>query len=103
MKNATIATSRTRADSDHLIPYRPRPATWGDVETLQAVRAQRSRAAGQGLDPSTLEARAGRRADRTHEAGRGPASQRTVPAGRHRARPSFPALLAPLLGVPRSA
>ena len=54
MKNATIATSRTRADSDHLIPYRPRPATWGDVETLQAVRAQRSPAAGQGLDPSTL-------------------------------------------------
>jgi hypothetical protein len=115
MKNATIATSRTRADSDHLISYRPLPSAWGDVETLHAVRAQRSRAADRGLDPSTFEARAGRRAARAHETGRAhesgrvhessrvPAPQRTVPAGRHRARTPFPALLAPLLGVPRSA
>lgn len=55
MRNATIATSRTRATSDDLIDYRPLPAAWGDVESLRAVRAAKARAAEHGLDPSTLE------------------------------------------------
>ena len=55
MKNATIATSRTRATSDHLIAYRPLPRPWGDVDALHAVRERRALAAAQGLDPSTLE------------------------------------------------
>ncbi|MCT1436341.1 MULTISPECIES: hypothetical protein [Brachybacterium] len=55
MKNATIATSRTRATSDHLIAYRPLPRAWGDVDALHAVRERRALAAAQGLDPSTLE------------------------------------------------
>ncbi|MEO2098321.1 MAG: hypothetical protein ABGX90_14405 [Brachybacterium sp.] len=55
MKNATIATSRTRATSDHLIEYRPLPSVWGDVDALHAVRERRALAAAQGLDPSTLE------------------------------------------------
>ena len=55
MKNATIATSRTRATSDHLIAYRPLPSAWGDVDALHAVRERRALAAAQGLDPSTLE------------------------------------------------
>ncbi|WP_263311217.1 hypothetical protein [Brachybacterium atlanticum] len=55
MKNATIATSRTRAASDHLIAYRPLPSAWGDVDALHAVRERRALAAAQGLDPSTLE------------------------------------------------
>ncbi|WP_062947082.1 hypothetical protein [Brachybacterium sp. sponge] len=55
MKNATIATSRTRATSDHLIAYRPLPSVWGDVDALHAVRERRELVAAQGLDPSTLE------------------------------------------------
>lgn len=55
MKNATIATSRTRAASDRLIEYRPLPRSWGDVDALHAVRERRALAAAQGLDPSTLE------------------------------------------------
>lgn len=54
MQNATIATSRTRATADHLIDYRPLPASWGDVDVLRAVRARRARAAAQGMDPSTV-------------------------------------------------
>ena len=54
MKNATIATSRTRATTD-LIDYRPLPATWGDIEALHTVRRARARAAEHGLDPSTLD------------------------------------------------
>lgn len=45
MKNATIATSRTRATTDRLIDYRPLPAAWGDRDALRAVRAARARAA----------------------------------------------------------
>ena len=55
MKNATIATSRTRATSENLIDYRPLPATWGDVEALHAVRAARAEAAESGRDASTVE------------------------------------------------
>lgn len=55
MKNATIATSRTRASADHVITYRPLPETWGDVDSLRAVRARKARAAARGTDPSTLE------------------------------------------------
>ncbi|MGP9536478.1 hypothetical protein ACT3SP_00600 [Brachybacterium sp. AOP43-C2-M15] len=55
MRDATIATSRTRATADQLIDYRPLPAEWGDLEALQAQRAEKARAAARGLDPSTLE------------------------------------------------
>ncbi|MGP9843821.1 hypothetical protein [Brachybacterium sp. 107] len=55
MRNATIATSRTRATADHLIDYRPLPAAWGDVEALHELRAAKALAAERGLDPSTLE------------------------------------------------
>ncbi|MDN5685348.1 MAG: hypothetical protein L0G94_01515 [Brachybacterium sp.] len=55
MKNATIATSRTRATTENLIDYRPLPAAWGDVEALHAVRAARTEAAGSGHDASTVE------------------------------------------------
>jgi hypothetical protein len=102
MKNATIATSRTRASADHVITYRPLPETWGDVDSLRAVRARKARAAARGTDPSTLEISASHEAPvRVAEHERTP--QRTVPAGRHRARPSFPALLSPMLGMLRSA
>ncbi|MCT1908217.1 hypothetical protein [Brachybacterium paraconglomeratum] len=126
MKNATIATSRTRATSDHLIAYRPLPRAWGDVDALHAVRERRTLAAAQGLDPSTLELPAlsdttrdpasGYRSAPTHRPvdsdrstsrrraarSRRPAS-RPVPAGRHRERPAHPGLLAPLFGVLRGA
>ncbi|MDN5599470.1 MAG: hypothetical protein ACTHV2_03385 [Brachybacterium sp.] len=55
MRNATISTSRTRASADHLIDYRPLPATWGDRDALRAVRAAKVRAAGHGQDPSTVQ------------------------------------------------
>jgi len=55
MRNATIATSRTRATTDRLIDYRPLPAAWGDREALRAVRAARTRAARHGQDPSTVQ------------------------------------------------
>lgn len=55
MKNATIATSRTRAAADHLIDYRPLPAQWGDLEALRTLRAARSRAAARGTDASTMQ------------------------------------------------
>ena len=55
MRNATIATSRTRATTDQLIDYRPLPAEWGDLEALHALRAEKSRAAAHGLNASTLE------------------------------------------------
>lgn len=45
MKNATIATSRTRATDEQLIDYRPLPAEWGDLAALHAVRAERARGA----------------------------------------------------------
>lgn len=54
MRDATIATSRTRATADHLIDYRPLPARWGDVEALHALRVRRSEAAARGLDTNTL-------------------------------------------------
>ncbi|WP_157975606.1 hypothetical protein [Brachybacterium sp. YJGR34] len=54
MRDATIATSRTRATTD-LIDYRPLPEEWGDLESLRALRATRTRAGARGLDPSTLE------------------------------------------------
>ena len=56
MRNATIATSRTRAaTADHLIDYRPLPTAWGDLASLRQVRAAKARAAERGLDPSVLE------------------------------------------------
>ncbi|GAA1485141.1 hypothetical protein [Brachybacterium fresconis] len=55
MKNATIATSRTRATTENLIDYRPLSAAWGDVEALHAVRAARTEAAANGHDASTVE------------------------------------------------
>ena len=71
MKNATIATSRTRTTPEILIDYRPLPAAWGDVEALRAVRTARTEAAGAGHDPSTIEIAAGRettRPDRSRNA-----------------------------------
>ncbi|HEX7352602.1 hypothetical protein [Brachybacterium sp.] len=55
MRNATIATSRTRATTEHLIDYRPLPTAWGDRAALQEVRAAKARVAERGLDRSTLE------------------------------------------------
>lgn len=55
MRNATIATSRTRAAAEGLIDYRPLRAAWGDREALRAVRAARSRATEHGRDPRTLQ------------------------------------------------
>ena len=55
MRNATIATSRTRATSDRLIDYRPRPAAYGDRGALHALRSAKARAADRGEDPSTLQ------------------------------------------------
>ena len=46
MKNATIATSRTRASSDTLLTYRPLQDEWGDADALRALRAHRTGAAG---------------------------------------------------------
>ena len=107
MKNATIATSRTRASADHVIAYRPLPDAWGDVESLRAVRARKARAAARGLDPSTLEIAAPHESpvqeNPAHSAGHHRTPQRTVPAGRHRARSPFPALLSPMFGRLRSA
>lgn len=40
-RNASIATSRTRAIDRPAIAYRPLPAAWGDVEELRRVRAAR--------------------------------------------------------------
>lgn len=55
MRNATIATSRTRATTDRLIDYRPLPAAWGDRESLRALRTAKAQAALCGEDPSTLQ------------------------------------------------
>lgn len=49
MRNATISTSRTRADSRPPITYRPLDPSLGDVEHLRAVRAARAAS----FDPST--------------------------------------------------
>ncbi len=73
MRNATIATSRTRAHRTP-IAYRPLPAAYGDVAALQEVRATRRRAAEQGLDPSTVITVPGRAA--------APAAQATATATR---------------------
>lgn len=78
MRNATIATSRTRATTD-LIDYRPLPAAWGDVESLRAVRATKARAADRGLDPSTLEIAA---TDAASHRSRRPLGARRSPADR---------------------
>lgn len=40
-RDATIATSRTRADDRPALAYRPLPQSWGDVEELRRVRARR--------------------------------------------------------------
>ena len=87
MKNATIATSRTRASSDRLIAYRPRPREWGDVDALQAVRERRAYAAARGLDPSTLElptllTRTSAPADDSQAASDSSAAPRRAPAHR---------------------
>lgn len=55
MRNATISTSRTRATADHLIDYRPLPASWGDRDDLHAMRVAKVHAADCGQDPSTLQ------------------------------------------------
>ena len=83
MRNATIATSRTRATADApLIDYRPLPASFGDREGLRAVRAAKSRAARRREDPSTLQL---------------PAARDAAPVRRRAGRPRRPGLL-PLLG-----
>lgn len=81
MRNATIATSRTRATSDQLIDYRPLPAAWGDVDALHELRNTKARAAEHGIDPSTLEIAAIEDAaqDGHH---RRPRGVRRTPAGR---------------------
>ena len=53
MKNATIATSRTRASTRGRITYRPLPRAWGDVDGLHAVRERRARAAAAVSAPDT--------------------------------------------------
>lgn len=76
MKNATIATSRTRASSDTLLTYRPLQDEWGDADALRALRAHRTGAAG-------------RRARSTVEPAAEPApapTRRPAPSGRHRSR-----------------
>ncbi|ASK65712.1 hypothetical protein CFK39_07525 [Brachybacterium avium] len=55
MRDATISTSRTRATSDHLIDYRPLPASYGDREALHSLRVAKVRATERGEDPSTLQ------------------------------------------------
>ena len=52
MRDAAIATSRTRSDSRPLLTYRPRPASWGDTEGLAALRRAKAEAAARGADPS---------------------------------------------------
>lgn len=83
MRNATFTTSRTRATTeDHLIDYRPLPAAWGDVESLQQVRAAKARAATRGQDPSTLEVTALPSQSAPLPAATPPAA--TAPAATHR-------------------
>src|SRR5699024_4604367 len=55
MRNATIATSRTRATTDRLIDYRPLPAARGDRESLRALRTAKAQAGLGGEDPRTLQ------------------------------------------------
>jgi hypothetical protein len=102
MKNATIATSRTRATADHRIEYRPLPRAWGDVEGRRAVRARRASAAALGADPSTLEIPA--LADRTPVLADGPRALRdgTSAASPRAAAPAHPAPVpAPAHRAPR--
>lgn len=62
MRNATIATSRTRATTDDpLIDYRPLPSAWGDVKALRSLRWAKARAAHRGADPTTAHPRELRR------------------------------------------
>lgn len=84
MRNATIATSRTRAASEKPIAYRPLPAAWGDVEALHAVRAAKARAAEQGLDPSTLALEATTAPESTRPTTRDTAATGSRPAARGR-------------------
>lgn len=92
MRNATIATSRTRAaTADHLIDYRPLPTAWGDLASLRQVRAAKARAAERGLDPSVLEI-AAPSAQSAHSAGASHRRQGLLasllrePGARHRTR-----------------
>lgn len=92
MRNATIATSRTRAaTADHLIDYRPLPTAWGDLASLRQVRAAKARAAERGLDPSVLEI-AAPSAQSAHSAGASHRRQGLLasllrePGARHRPR-----------------
>lgn len=97
MRNATIATSRTRAaTADHLIDYRPLPTAWGDLASLRQVRAAKARAAKaraaeRGLDPSVLEI-AAPSAQSAHSAGASHRRQGLLasllrePGARHRPR-----------------
>ena len=92
MRNATIATSRTRAaTADHLIDYRPLPTAWGDLASLRQVHAAKARAAERGLDPSVLEI-AAPSAQSAHSAGASHRRQGLLasllrePGARHRPR-----------------
>ena len=57
MRDATIATSRTRATTDTPpIAYRPLPDAWGDADALRELRAAKAEVAARtGADPTTLE------------------------------------------------
>lgn len=86
MRDATIATSRTRAsDTPDLIDYRPAPQEWGDTEALYRLRAAKARAAEQGLDPSVLEIATEPTAGSPCPVGR--SARRRIPVARHRRQP----------------
>ena len=86
MRDATIATSRTRAsDTPDLIDYRPAPQEWGDTEALYRLRAAKARAAEQELDPSVLEIATEPTAGSPCPVGR--SARRRMPVARHRRQP----------------
>lgn len=86
MRDATIATSRTRAsDTPDPIDYRPAPQEWGDTEALYRLRVAKARAAEQGLDPSVLEIATEPTAGSPCPVGR--SARRRMPVARHRRQP----------------
>lgn len=87
MRDATIATSRTRASyTPDLIDYRPVREEWGDIEALHRLRIAKVHAAEQGLDPSVLEIAADPTAMSARAVRR--AARPRTPVARHR-RPPF--------------
>lgn len=97
MKNATIATSRTRASSDHLLTYRPLHDEWGDANALRALRALQT-----GTTGRRAEAVFARRAEQAVEQAVEPTAapaRRPSSSGRHRSRSRVPAHHVGLFGL----